>query len=205
MPDRISHKADELAAQLNMAAIAVQANPNWPPAALVHFPELQTRALAMTAKRSEMLAAEAAFRTRQQELRAMIDPGRLAMSRVDETTDALFGPSGTEKLDYGLSPKSGPPGEAAGEPEKVVIREVRDGAEAASLFVDWESVARASYQVEWFTDSALTQKVGSMTVTPSETTLLGLTAGKQYWIRIRAVRAARNGPWSDPATRVANL
>jgi hypothetical protein len=29
--------------------------------------------------------------------------------------------------------------------------------------------------------------------------------GRQYWIRVRAVRAGHPGPWSDQATRVANI
>lgn len=39
----------------------------------------------------------------------------------------------------------------------------------------------------------------------SEFTATGLTAGQQYWFRIRAVRGGSNGPWSDPATRIANI
>jgi len=33
----------------------------------------------------------------------------------------------------------------------------------------------------------------------------GLERGKQWWFRVRAVRAGKVGPWSDQATRVANI
>jgi predicted phage tail protein len=49
------------------------------------------------------------------------------------------------------------------------------------------------------------QMVGSQTVTKSELEIEGLARGNQYWIRVRAVRAGKIGPWSDEATRVANI
>jgi len=39
-------------------------------------------------------------------------------------------------------------------------------------------------------------------VTKSKHTVTGLTVGQKYWIRVAAVGAAGQGPWSDPATRV---
>jgi hypothetical protein len=59
--------------------------------------------------------------------------------------------------------------------------------------------------VQWFSDAPLTQRVGSVTVTLSEYEITGLTHGNQYWVRVRAVRANMTGPWSDQATRVANI
>jgi hypothetical protein len=51
----------------------------------------------------------------------------------------------------------------------------------------------------------LTQLVGSATSTGSEYVISGLTPGQQYWMIVRAVRGSETGPWSDPATRVANV
>jgi len=42
----------------------------------------------------------------------------------------------------------------------------------------------------------------SATVTNSEMDIQGLERGKQYWFR---VRAGKISPWSDQATRVANI
>jgi len=61
--------------------------------------------------------------------------------------------------------------------------------------------------------AALTQMIGSATVTASELEVQGLQQGQQSgdflsrltWFRVRAVRASTPGPWSDQATRVANI
>jgi hypothetical protein len=91
------------------------------------------------------------------------------------------------------------------EPERVVIRAIADGTHPASIFVDFDSVDGAVYEVQWFSDAPLTQMVGSSTVTESQIEITGLTRGSQYWVRVRAVRASQPGPWSDQATRVANI
>ena len=39
--------------------------------------------------------------------------------------------------------------------------------------------------------------------TKSSTTVKNLTSGTKYWIRVAAFGAAGQGPWSDPATKVA--
>jgi hypothetical protein len=82
---------------------------------------------------------------------------------------------------------------------------ITDGTHPASLFVDFDSADSAAYEVQWFSDAPLTQMVGSATVTSRDYEITGLTRGQQYWIRVRAVRAGQVGPWSDQATRVANI
>jgi len=39
-------------------------------------------------------------------------------------------------------------------------------------------------------------------VTKSKTINLGLVSGSRVWMRVRAVNAAGEGPWSDPATKI---
>ena len=80
-----------------------------------------------------------------------------------------------------------------------------DGTQPASIWIDWDTVEGAVYELQWFSDAPLTQMVGSATVTNSEYEIPGLTKGTQYWFRVRAVRASLVGPWSDQATRVANI
>ena len=90
--------------------------------------------------------------------------------------------------------------------DRVIILQIADGTEPASLLVDWEHVAHAAaYQIEWFTDGALTQLIGESAVTESKFTITGLESGQQYWVRVRAIGGTDGGPWSDPATRVANI
>jgi hypothetical protein len=40
-------------------------------------------------------------------------------------------------------------------------------------------------------------------VTKSSASVPGLISGKRYWFRVTALGAAGQGPWSDPATKVA--
>jgi len=63
----------------------------------------------------------------------------------------------------------------------------------------------ASYEIKWFSNAPMTQLVGSATSTASEYVQSGLTPGQQYWMIVRPVRGSETGPWSDPATRVANV
>ena len=39
--------------------------------------------------------------------------------------------------------------------------------------------------------------------TKSKCTIANLVAGTRYWFRVAAVGAAGQGPWSDPATKMA--
>ncbi len=48
----------------------------------------------------------------------------------------------------------------------------------------------------------MTQQIGNAAVSESEYEIAGLESRQQYWIR---VRGSEFGPWSDPATRVANI
>ena len=113
-------------------------------------------------------------------------------------------PDGGEKVNYKLTPKKTTQ-TASGTPEQVVIEKTDDGVATNSIFVDFTSVDGASYEVQWSTTSDFTVLTGSVTVTESAFEIPGLVAGTQYWIRARAVRASQHGPWSDPATRVANV
>ncbi len=74
-----------------------------------------------------------------------------------------------------------------------------------SILFDWESIVGASYEIKWFSNATMTQLVGSATSTASEYVISGLTPGQQYWMIVRPVRGSETGPWTDPATRVANV
>jgi len=126
------------------------------------------------------------------------------MKRIDEVTDGLFDVDGPEKNNFGL-----PPNKTRGESvplDQVVINKVEDGTLSASIFVDWDrGKGAAAYQVEWYSYSALTQQIGNAAISESECEITGLQAKQQYWTRVRAIRGSEFGPWSNPATRVANI
>lgn len=203
MAVRISRKPDVLFNQCQQASTAINAEANWPATAPTSI-NLGNHSVALNGGIAAVAAAEAELMLQRQTLHAAIDAARADMKKVDDATDLLYGEDGAQKANFGLTPKKTTP-TPSGPPEQVVVRKIRDGTEPASIFVDFESVESASYQAQWFTDSALTAQVGDITVTASEFTATGLTAGQQYWFRIRAVRAGVSGPWSDPATRVANI
>jgi hypothetical protein len=79
------------------------------------------------------------------------------------------------------------------------------GDNDGELDLDWDSVRGATtYLVQRSIDppTATTwQQV--LVVTNSKGTVTGLTSGTKYWFRVAAVGTAGQGPWSDPATRVA--
>ena len=77
----------------------------------------------------------------------------------------------------------------------------RDG----ELDVQWNRVKGASsYVVEQTTDAAAATGWKSAGVaTKSKQSVTGLTTGQKYWFRVAAIGAAGQGPWSDPATKVA--
>lgn len=205
MADRISRKPEDLSLQCDRAYHAIQAEPSWPSTAPVAM-TLNTRAQNIYTEMSVINSLESQLRTARQNLKGFVEAGREDMIKVDQATDLLYGPDSAKKIEFGLSPKkSTGEGEKGGGIERAVIRAIKDGTHPASIFVDWDSVERCVYEIQWFSDADLTQMVGSATVTASEMEVQGLERGKQYWFRVRAVRASETGPWSDQATRVANI
>jgi hypothetical protein len=201
---RIPTKPNELRDQLLQASNAIGAETNWPSTAPTAGDvgtltgELFTAIGDVDKYKSQLAQARATLRSKR-------DAGVVMMKKIDSVTDGLYGPDGAQKNNFGLPPKKTTHGESV-PLDQVVITKITDGISPASIFIDWDSEAGASaYQVEWYTDPAMTQQIGNAAVGTSEYEITGLTAGQSYWIRIRAVRGSEFGPWSDPATRVANI
>ena len=95
--------------------------------------------------------------------------------------------------------------ERPGAAYKLIEIRTLDDPTPNSILFDWESIVGASYEIKWFSNAPMTQLVGSATSTASEYVISGLTPGQQYWMIVRPVRGSETGPWSDPATRVANV
>lgn len=202
MAERIRRQANALRDQLSQAITAATAlGLGWPTSA--------PTVAAMTTARDNLStsitdtdAKEDAWKVAAQLKATRTTTGITLMRAVDEATDLLYGPSGAEKTNFGLTPKG-----AAGEPlHKLIEIVVTDGPFPGSLKFDWESIDGAAYEIQWSNVSDFATIVGSATsASTSDYVISGLTAGTQYWMRVRPVRGADVAPWSDPATRVAPL
>ena len=200
---RIPTKPNEVRDQLGQASKGIAGEPSWPTTAPTQMKVDSIQASLILAI-DGVTALEAQLAKARTELHHWRDAGVTIMKNIDNVTDGLYGPEGDEKMNFGLPPKK-----THGELHhlgQVVITKVQDGVAPASIFVDWDPEEGAgAYQIEWYSDAAMTQKVGNAAVTQSEFEIGGLTPGQQYWIRVRAVRGAEFAHWSDVATRVANL
>ena len=201
---RIATKPNDLRDQLVQAASGIGGEANWPATAPTQS-DVNTQVVALFTSITQIEDLKSQLSQARATLHTQIGDGVALMKRVDEVTDGLYGSDSPKKNDYGLPPKKSTHG-ASIPLEQVVIIKIDDGTAPASIFVDWDSDAGASaYQIEWFSDSAMTQSIGNAAISASEHEIQGLTMGQQYWVRVRSIRGNENGQWSDPATRVANL
>jgi len=203
MAERISRRPDELAQQCMRASSAVPAEPNWPTTAPIAM-TLLTCSQNIETQLSVINSLESQLREARHALKPFVEAAHDNMVKVDQATDMLYGIDSPKKIQFGLQPKK-LADTATGTPEQVVIEKLTDGTQPSSIWVDWSSVTGAVYEIQWFSDANLTQMVGSATVTASEMEVQGLERGKQYHFRVRAVRGGHTVPWSDQATRVANI
>lgn len=189
---------------MTQAEAGIVAETNWPttapPAAEVNQ---ATAVIALSITQVEDLKAQLA--QARADLHTRVATGVDLMKKIDEVTDGLYGSDSTLKENFGLPPKKSSHG-ASIPLGQVLITKIKDGVAPASIYVDWDPDAGATaYQIEWYTDSAMAQQIGSAAVSASEHEIQGLVHGLQYWIHVRSVRGNEYGQWSDPATRVANL
>ena len=200
---RIPTKPNDVRDQLAQAATGISGEPNWPATAPTQAAvttlatDIHTAITNVDSLKAQLAEARAA-------LRDIRDQGVDTMKRIDQVTDGLYGPDSPQKESYGLPPKK-----TGGESvplEQVVITKVEDGTGPASIYIDWDQEeGAAAYQVEWFMNQATGTPIGNAAVSDSEYEITGLMSRQQYWIHVRAIRGDEFGPWSDPATRVANI
>ena len=201
---RIPTKPTEVRDQLGKASKGIAGEPNWPTTApnQVKVDAIQASLILAI---DNVTALEAQLAIARTELHFRRDAGVTIMKNIDNVTDGLYGPEGDEKKNFGLPPKKSTHGEMH-HLGRVVITKIQDGVAPASIYIDWDTEEGAgAYQIEWYTDPAMTQQVGSATATQSQLEIGGLTPGQQYWIQVRAVRGNEHGQWSDVASRLANL
>ncbi len=200
---RIPTKPSALRDVMAQATVGIGGEANWPTTAPTET-EVNTEALALHADIMDVESKKAQLAQARAALRAKRDQCLATMKKIDQVTDGLYGPDGPEKENFGLPPKkTGGPSVPL---EQVVITKIADGTAPASIFVDWDpEEGAAAYQIEWFMNSITGTAIGNAAVSESEFEIMGLQSKVQYWIHVRAIRGNEYGPWSDPATRVANL
>ncbi len=201
---RIARKPTELRDQMFQASNAITAEANWPTTAPTAA-DVQTIVSNINGLITNIDNLKAQLSQARSALHSQVTDGQKLMKRIDEVTDGLYGSSSPNKNNFGLPPKKDTH-DAPIPLSQVLITQIKAGTAPASIYVDWDSDAGAkAYELQWFTDSALTQQIGHVSITVSEYEITGLTVGQQYWARVRSISGTRSGTWSDPATFVANL
>ena len=78
-----------------------------------------------------------------------------------------------------------------------------EGDKEGEIDLNWDSVRGArSYEIA-ISRETTDNWAHSAVAVPSKHTIEDLDSGKKYWFRVAAVGAAGQGPWSDPATKIA--
>lgn len=89
-------------------------------------------------------------------------------------------------------------------PNPVANLAITAGDNAGELDLTWDPVPKAkTYEIETSPDPiTATSWTNRPSVPKSRATLTGLTSGARVWAHVRAVGAAGQGAWSDPATKI---
>ncbi|MFA6978906.1 MAG: fibronectin type III domain-containing protein [Ignavibacteriaceae bacterium] len=78
------------------------------------------------------------------------------------------------------------------------------GDEAGEIDVNFDRVKTASgYEFQISVDNPESWVIAGATGKTSKYTFTGLTAGKKYWIRVRAFKGEEKGTWSNPVSATA--
>ena len=154
----------------------------------------------------KFLAAEAARQASQTATTALYNAVAaldLVLTQFANFVENTTGNDEEKILSTGLPVRA--PSTPIGDLPQVENLAVTEGDDAGELDATWDRVRGAkTYRVEKSLDP-ITPTSWSLAdiVTRSKCTLTGLTSGTKYWVRVAAIGAAGQGPWSDPATKVA--
>lgn len=199
---RIARNPYDLAMQLSMAARGISLEPAWPATAPSQA-AVEAASAAITSRRETVGALVQDLRRARHDLRQTMEEGTGMLREVDRTTSILYGEAGAKKHLYGLRPID-QVRNSAGPTPQVVQLVLGDGPLPGSLRAKWKSVARATYEVQWYSDEALETLMGATVATTNEA-IIALPPGTQTWMRVRAIRGKKFGDWSETATRFANV
>lgn len=193
----------ELGVQVRSAANGILGEPAWPAGVPTHAEvlaladEFDAKVDDLREKENVLLGARAGVLDVEARCQAMV-------RRIDNITSGLYGADGYQKGMYGLRPKD-TTRNSYGPTPQVVKLVLRDGPEPGSILAEWKTVPGAVYEIQWFDQQEMEALLGSRSSTRSKLLISGLAPGRQFWIRVRAVRSRRTGEWSETATRIANV
>lgn len=202
MAPRKPRTPEAMAESMLMASNAIPGEPNWPPSAPTAA-QCGTHAVTLSQRIIEIETLKAQLDMKRQELEADMEAAGDDWVKNDDATTLLYGKFSANKDLFGTPAYKEP--QPMGEPEQVLIEKLSDGSLPHSFKALWKHITGCSYEVQWSADISFTNFEGSTTTTASEATFQVNQQGVQYFVRVRAVRGSLYGPWSDPATRVANV
>jgi hypothetical protein len=200
---------------LNLVSTKMQGNASFP------TPDVPPQTLTADADGLQGLIAQrdAILQEAQQmtlQIRAQRDKGENDLTNegayVEKVINTLVPPATTidptvakEKArSAGMSTADDPT--PVGDMPKITGLTATQGDSAGEVDLAWNPIKRGlkSYIGEQTEDPAgQTGWTHAFVVTKSSATVPGLVSGKRYWFRVAALGAAGQGPWSDPATKVA--
>ena len=188
---------------MRSAANGILGEPAWPAGVPTHA-EVLALADEFDAKVDDLRQKENELRGAREGVLQVEERCQAMVRRIDNITSGLYGADGFQKANFGLRPKDrvrntyGPTPQVS----KLVLG---DGPEPGSILADWKTIPGAVYEIQWFGQPEMEALLGSRSSTRSKLLISGLSPGRQFWIRVRAVRSRRTGEWSETATRVANV
>jgi len=200
---RIKTERYALQQQVLSAANGIAGEPAWPAGAPTQV-EVQALADELDNLLTQIIEAENDLQGLRSQMKSTVESSQAMLRRIDNITSGLYGIDGAGKIAFGLRPVD-TTRNSPGPTPKVSGLVLSDGAAPGSIEVSWKRIPRAVYEVQWFSDSAMSQIVGSAVATRSELLIPALTPGVQVWVRLRALRGKKQGDWSDAATRIANV
>lgn len=200
---RIKTERYALQQQVLSAANGIAGEPGWPAGAPTQV-EVQTLADELDTLLTQIIEAENDLQGLRGQMQAAVVSSQAMLRRIDNITSGLYGADGSGKIAFGLRPVD-TTRNSPGPTPKVSGLVLRDGLAPGSIDASWKRIPRAVYEVQWFSDAAMGQLMGSAVSTRSELLIAGLSPGVQIWVRVRALRGKKQGDWSDPATRIANV
>ncbi|MEA3187697.1 MAG: hypothetical protein QOD99_1527 [Chthoniobacter sp.] len=182
-------------------ATALDGNNSFP-AAPVTTDDLNDLADAMQGKINERSQLEAQIQTKTIAIRnARLALENALRSDADYVDTASGGDA--EKIHSAGMRVAEDPAPVGGMPK---VTRLAATAGDGEVDLHWDPVRRGakSYVVERTSDAAgQTGRGNAQIVTKSRAEVTGLQSGSRHWFRVAAVGSAGQGPWSDPATKVA--
>jgi len=192
----------ELIALLRRVADAIDGNPDFP---APPYTAAQLRTLA-----DEL---EAAYLDQKAKQQAAVQATSTLADKVTEVNDKI-----TEEGDHvqqkskgvkakiegaGMAVRATP--SAPQDMEQVENLGVATGSAEETLDTNWDALKNVkSYELQMSEDPITATSWHTIKITTKSTfRVSGLTSGKKYWFRVRAIGAKNEGAWSDPATKVA--